>query len=164
MGRRRALLDLSDAVLEVSWALLGPVLARLGGLLGALGGRQAPGRGWGPRKGSTLDLVFGHVFCLEGRKRRDFVTKMKASWARCVGGPNYCFARSERARHTPTAASAVADIYIYIYIYIKAAIWAQTAPRRGKDISAEENCIYIYIYIYISKLPKAKQLRNGDII
>ena len=25
------------------------------------------------------------------------------------GGPNYCFARSERARDTPTAASAVAD-------------------------------------------------------
>ena len=40
-----------------------------------------------PRKGSTPNLVFGAIFCVEGRKRRDLVTKTKASWARSVGGP-----------------------------------------------------------------------------
>ena len=54
---------------------------RSGGRLGG-GGRPVGGRGHGR---SSPDLVFGHIFCVEGQKRRDLVTKMNAPWARCVG-------------------------------------------------------------------------------
>ena len=66
-------------------------MARVGALLGEQG-RGAWGQA-GAREGveamdpPTTDFVFGHIFCLEGRKRRDLVTKMKTDWARCVGGP-----------------------------------------------------------------------------
>ena len=66
-------------------------------------------------EGPSWDFVFWHIFCLEGQKRSDLVTKTRASCARCVGGPNYCFARSERARDTPTAASAVADMHMHMH-------------------------------------------------
>ena len=100
-------LEASGAVLGISWASwsdlsasrgpLGPserprgfLLARVGALLGEqVGGArgQAGAReGVGAMERPTTDFVFGHIFCLEGRKRRDLVTKMKASWARCVGG------------------------------------------------------------------------------
>ena len=127
-------LEASGAVLGASWASrsdllasrgpLGPSgrrLAALGGSSGGLvarcshGNERAGGAGQRGGEGRSRSTSFPRpriwAHFLPGRpKTLGLVHKKEPHLGLdSSGGPNYCFARSERARHTPTAASAVAD-------------------------------------------------------
>ena len=78
------------------------------------GGGPAPGGGAeGGIHGTSLPKprIWGHVLLGRQKKTHGFGHKnVRILGSMRRGGPINCFARSEKARHTPTAASAVADI------------------------------------------------------